>query len=571
MSTICLRRSRPSSRVVDATSTTAQITEYNYDVASSTGFLDRHGDKILQAWASEASRAASARGLSDVELKNLMPVCLAALTGGADEEVLMRHIESHLSDRIRWGFEVAEVVEEFAILERCIFSCAATAPTDERPSPDELARIFLALQNIMVRTTDSFQVHMQLDEQREKRYLRQLRTLADKALHTPAAPLGGHLKEMLAVIMEAMAAQCAALFLYDPQSELLVTQAAVGLAEDDLQEIMTSLDPATVTGLMATSEEPVAIDDVAATELVVSDGLRRSGIHSLLGVRLPRRDRIRGVMYVGTRVQGPFSTRELRRIEALGEGMTLHLENGQLHAELRLRIEELEAERALRERFTAILAHDLRGPLASAKMSAHTLVRLGDRAARPDIVGRIERNLERVDLMIRDLLDVSRMEAGQRLPLNIDWCDLREVAEDVVQDLEAQHGPRFAIEADGEVRGMWSRDELRRALWNLVVNALKYGRGDTQIAIRLARRGGDARVSVHNFGDPIPAEYREHIFDVFSQRRRAPQAGESWGLGLAFVRACAEAHGGAVEVESDKEMGTTFTITLPFDARPHQK
>lgn len=540
-------------------------------MASSTGFLDRHGDEILKTWASEASRAASARGLSDVELKNLMPVCLAALTGGADWKVLMRHIESHLSDRIRWGFEVGEAVEEFAILERCISSCAAMAPADERPSPDELARIFIALQSIMVRTTDSFQVHMQLDEQQEKRFLRQLRTLADQALHAPGAPLGEHLKEMLAVIMEAMAAQCAALFLYDPRSELLVTQAAVGLAEDDLQEIMTSLDPATVTGLMAASAEPVAIDDVATTELVVSDALRRSGIHSLLGVRLPQRDRIRGVMYVGTRVQGPFSTRELRRIEALGEGMTLHLENGHLHAELRLRIDELEAERALRERFTAILAHDLRGPLASAKMSAQILVRLGDRAARPDIVARIDRNLERVDLMIRDLLDVSRMEAGQRLPLNIAACDLREVAEDVVQDLEAQHGPRFVIEAEGDVRGMWSRDELRRALWNLIVNALKYGRADTQVAIRLARRGGDVRVSVHNFGDPIPDEHREHIFDVFSQRRRAPKAEESWGLGLAFVRACAEAHGGSVEVESAAGVGTTFTVTLPLDARPSQK
>lgn len=540
-------------------------------MASSTGFLDRHGDEILKTWASEASRAASARGLSDVELKNLMPICLAALTGGADLKVVMRHIESHLSDRIRWGFEVGEVVEEFAILQRCISSCAASAPADERPSPDELARIFLALQSIMVRTTDSFQMHMQLDEQREKRYLRQLRTLADQALRTPGAPLGEHLKAMLAVIMEAMAAQCAALFLYDSRSELLVTRAAVGLAEDELQEIVTSLDPATVTGLMATSEEPVAIDDVATTELVVSDALRSSGIHSLLGVRLPRRDRIRGVMYIGTRAQGPFSVRERRRIEALGEGMTLHLENGQLHAELRLRIDELEAERALRERFTAILAHDLRGPLASARMSAQTLVRLGDRAARPELVARIERNLERVDLMIRDLLDVSRMEAGQRLPLNIDWCDLREIAEEVVQDLEAQYGPRFAIEADGEFRGMWSRDELRRAVWNLAVNAVKYGRADTQVAIRLARRGGDVRLSVHNFGDPIPAEHREHIFDVFSQRRRAPQAGESWGLGLAFVRACAEAHGGNVEVESATEEGTTFTITLPFDARPHQK
>ncbi|MFY0537523.1 hypothetical protein [Nannocystis pusilla] len=73
-------------------------------------------------------------------------------------------------------------MEEFAILERCIADCARRSPPTERPSEEELARIFLTLQSTMVRTADVFQEHMRLDEQREKRYLRQLRTLADEAL-----------------------------------------------------------------------------------------------------------------------------------------------------------------------------------------------------------------------------------------------------------------------------------------------------------------------------------------------------------------------------------------------------
>ena len=81
----------------------------------------------------------------------------------------------------------------------------------------------------------------------------------------------------------------------------------------------------------------------------------------------------------------------------------------------------------------------------------------------------------------------------------------------------------------------------------------------------------DVRLSVHNFGEPIPSELSEHIFDAFSRQRAAPQAGESWGLGLPLVRACAEAHGGKVAVESSPERGTTFTMTLPLDARPYQQ
>jgi signal transduction histidine kinase len=133
------------------------------------------------------------------------------------------------------------------------------------------------------------------------------------------------------------------------------------------------------------------------------------------------------------------------------------------------------------------------------------------------------------------------------------------------------YGARFAVVAEGAVRGMWSRDELGRALWNLGVNAVKYGRADAPVTIRLTQDGSSARLSVHNVGDPIPPEHRQHIFDAFAQQRAAPQAGESWGLGLPLVRACAEAHGGTVEVESASESGTTFTMTLPLDARPHQR
>lgn len=539
-------------------------------MAGSSDFLQRHHDEVLAAWANEARQAASARGLSEAELKNLMPLCLSALTGEADWGELMRHIQSHLSDRIRWGFEIAEVVDEFAILERCIADRVRASPPDERPSADELARVFLTLQSIMVRTAETFDEHMRLDEQREKRSLRRLQTLADEALRATEQPLAQPLKEMLAVIMEAMEAQCAALFLYDPQTELLVTRAAVGVAAEQLQEFASSLDPDSFPGRIAAHEEPTALDDVATTELVVSDALRSSGIHSLLRVRLPPRHRICGVMYVGIHERRAFCSRESRRIEALGEGLTLHLDNARLHAELRERIGDLERERGLRERFVAILAHDLRGPLTSAKMSAALLNKLGGRATqRPDLVARIERNLERVDQMIRDLLDVSRIHAGQPMTLHLDWCDLREVAEEVAEELRAVHGPRFEVVAEEDVRGVWSHDELRRALWNLCVNAVKYGRTDTPVTVRLARERDSVRLSIHNFGDPIPAEAREGIFDLFTRRRTTPQMDESWGIGLAFVRACAEAHGGTIEVESAPEAGTTFTMTLPLDARPN--
>jgi len=238
---------------------------------------------------------------------------------------------------------------------------------------------------------------------------------------------------------------------------------------------------------------------------------------------------------------------------------------------LRQQVEELGIERELRERFVSILAHDLRGPLSAAKMSSELLIRRGDR---PDggraLAVRIERNLDRMDRMIRDLLDVSRVRGGQRLPLRLDQCDLGAVAEEVIEELSAAHGNRFELAKDEAVRGIWSHEDLYRALWNLGTNAVKYGVSDRPITTRVERTPDGVRASVHNFGNPIPPEKRARLFDLYSRLREG--SGSGWGLGLALVRACAEAHGGEAAIgESSEEAGTTFTIDLPADSRPFQQ
>ncbi|WP_434428001.1 ATP-binding protein [Nannocystis pusilla] len=377
------------------------------------------------------------------------------------------------------------------------------------------------------------------------------------------------LQEAMQIIREAMGADAAALLLYEPETRNLVTRAVVGDAGSELQEFAASVDLDSFTGQVAAHAEATVVDDVVTTELEVSDALRFSGIHSLLGVRLPRHRRFLGIMYIGVHERRSFTNREIRRLEALGEGLTIHLDNAKLHAELRKRLVEVETERKLRERFTAVLAHDLRGPLTTAKMSAQLLKRVDNGGEqRPELIDRIERNLDVIERMIHDLLDISRLRAGQPLPLHIDWCDLRTLAEEVVADLQLVHGPRFAVEGAHDVCGMWSRDELKRALWNLAENGIKYGAPGAPVTIRLVRRLHEAEVQVHNSGPAIPTANREHIFDPFAQGRAAPQVAESWGLGLALVRACAEAHRGAVSVESDEHVGTTFTMVLPLDARP---
>lgn len=541
-------------------------------MASVAKMVRDHEAEILRDWLEQAGRAASARGLRGPEFSNMVPRLLAAFGEGDGAARRTALVTSHVSDRLRQGFDLAEIVEELAILGRSIASTWRDRPPSERPAPDDVQRMHDEIARATTIVTSTFVDHMLQEEQTEKRYRRLLQQLASEALQPDAAPFRSRVREVLSLVQEAMGAESAALLLYEADTQRLVTAAATGAAEGALQRYATSLDPSSFAGRL-TSADSAARSDAVSTELEVASTLRDSGIRALLGTRLPPLRALLGVVFVGRFDPRPFSDREVRRIEALGEALTLHLDNAKLHAELQARVAALEEERALRERFVAVLAHDLRGPLTTAKIAAQALARrpelLGTRC---DLATRIARGIDRADRMVGDLLDANRIRAGERLALDVAPAELVAIASDVVEELRAIHGDRFAIEGDVRVEGWWSAPDVRRALWNLVVNAVKYGAPDGPITIRVARTGRDrVEASVHNAGPPIPVVDQVHLFEPYARTLSAQAIGpRGWGLGLTLVHGCAEAHGGRVKVESALAEGTTFTVELPIDARPFQ-
>ena len=181
---------------------------------------------------------------------------------------------------------------------------------------------------------------------------------------------------------------------------------------------------------------------------------------------------------------------------------------------------------------------------------------------------RITDAVERTDRMISDLLDASRVEAGERLPLKLESFDLRRLAEEVCEELSLRHGSRFALESTGATTGFWSRECLRRVLENLLSNALKYGDPQAPITTRIVRVDEHVLLSVHNHGTLIPVEEQERLFQPFSRSGAAQASGKrGWGLGLTLVQGLVEAHGGMVKLESYPKEGTTFTVDLPVDPR----
>jgi signal transduction histidine kinase len=224
-----------------------------------------------------------------------------------------------------------------------------------------------------------------------------------------------------------------------------------------------------------------------------------------------------------------------------------------------------------RDQFFATVAHDLRNPLSAAQASAALIARNPHAEGVTGWATRIVDNISRADRMVRDLLDAMRVQTGARLALEIKPCDLVEVVRQSLDRFQTEAGERLVLVAEAPVRGHVAPDALLRAVENLTSNALKYGAPSRPITVTVSETHGRGIITVHNEGPAIPPENRETLFRAFQRLTEAEMSGKSgWGLGLAQVRAVAEAHGGSIGVDSLPDRGTTFIIDIPLDARPYQ-
>ncbi len=231
----------------------------------------------------------------------------------------------------------------------------------------------------------------------------------------------------------------------------------------------------------------------------------------------------------------------------------------------------------IREQFVATLTHDLRNPIGAVKGAAEEIhevlkEKLSDAsvADATDLCDRILRSAKRADRMIQDMLDASVVQTGERLNLQLTSCNVADIVAKAVAELPAKMKSRLKVESQ-PVDGWWDAEAMQRSVENLVSNAFKYGDASRPVTVTVGHAHERVMISVHNFGNPIPSESRENIFQVFRRTESAQKgAAKGWGIGLALARTTAERSGGSLGVESSLEKGTTFTIDVPQDSRPYQ-
>ena len=233
-------------------------------------------------------------------------------------------------------------------------------------------------------------------------------------------------------------------------------------------------------------------------------------------------------------------------------------------------VEFSEAHADIQQKFINTLTHDLKTPITGAKMNIDLILRQPDGSGGPSgYAKRAIVSLSRLEAMIHDLLDASRVRAGEHLQLQFIQCDLEKMAREIVDEMTVIHGDRFVLDSNGALLGNWGYDGLRRAIENLLGNAVKYGSPDAPITLSLRRANTAVLVTVHNEGPHIS---KGDVALLFQQYRRSKSAQEGtqtgWGLGLTLVKGVVEAHKGKVRVESGEEKGTSFILEIPFGEAP---
>ncbi|MBX5451348.1 ATP-binding protein [Thermogemmatispora sp.] len=272
-------------------------------------------------------------------------------------------------------------------------------------------------------------------------------------------------------------------------------------------------------------------------------------------------------------LEGPFFAAFLDQAAAIIERARLRREG--------LQLELLRQTDALRTALLSSVSHDLRTPLASIKAAASSLLQediAWDEESRRSFALTIEREADRLNRLVENLLDMSRIEGGALKPEK-EWYPLDELVHDVLLQLQPLlQQRRIHIELEEDLPPVpIDYLQLSQVMTNLIENAVRHTPADSPIEIEARRRDGYVQVSVADRGPGIPPADLERIFDKFYRVRRGGGASGGGGgggraggtgLGLAVCKGLVEAHGGRIWAENRPGGGAIFHFTLPLNDQP---
>lgn len=532
-------------------------------------FLRMNREEILSCWEQAVREfpAARAQKLGKLALRNSIPELLLRMAdliaSGLDSRDVQARFpdpspEVHAIERFKSGYELREVVAEYATLRKVVFetwSRREAGPGGPKASATDALQIINEVLDLAAMTAIA-----KFTRERE-RTLEALDRISRVAL--VADDLDAFAPELLRVLVDAApSVHWAALLLRD--GDRLTLRGQVGLDADAVKDFSVAIGEG-FAGRVAAEGRPILLrstghDDVPpdSTTALVSVADQRT----LYGVPLQNGGELLGVAFMGSRDALEFPEGEQELLRALAVRASALLVQKKL-------IRSLEEAARRKDEFLAMLAHELRNPLAPIRTAVAFLrfpgLGEGERARAHAVIDRQSSHLAR---LVDDLLEVSRITRG-RIELRKEPLDSASVvahAVEVAKPLMEARNHTLTVEVPAVAPWlMGDPARLAQVLGNLLSNAAKFTDPGGQIQLTLSSEAADVVFRVRDSGVGIPQDMLEKVFDLFVQvDTTLDRAQGGLGIGLTLVRSLVELHGGSVAAYSQgRGKGCEFVVRLP--------
>jgi signal transduction histidine kinase len=328
-----------------------------------------------------------------------------------------------------------------------------------------------------------------------------------------------------------------------------------------------------VGGRVVEARAPFQVPDITAEgayKVHIRDILIRAGYRALLAVPLIREERVIGAFLVGRKSPGEFARETVDLLTTFASQSALAIENARLFHQLEQKSRELEDASRHKSQFLANMSHELRTPLNAILGYTELIVDrvYGEVPDKIDeVLDRVQKNGRHLLGLINDVLDLSKIEAGQ-LTLHLSDYSFSDVVQEVVSSvgsLAAEKQLKLTVDVAPELpTGRGDERRITQVLLNLVGNAIKFT-DKGKVTVQINASDGAFVAAVADTGPGIDKQDQERIFEEFQQSDSALTKGRTGtGLGLAIAKRIAQLHGGRIWVESTLGKGSTFYLRIPF-------
>jgi signal transduction histidine kinase len=389
--------------------------------------------------------------------------------------------------------------------------------------------------------------------------------------------LAAVLSTIVAKAVQLSNTEAGAIYVYDDLAQQFQLRATHGMSDELIGAIadrQTDLGDTTI-GEAAERREPIQIANLSeAPRSPLVDIVLAAGFRALLVVPLLRPDRIFGALVVRRRQPGLFPKETVDLLQTFAAQSVLAIQNARLFSEIEEKSRQLEVASQHKSQFLANMSHELRTPLNA--ILGYTELMLDQIYGEvPDkmrgVLDRVQSNGRHLLGLINDVLDLSKIEAGQ-LTLTLANYSLEDVVHGVVTAVESLATEKqLALKLDVPRNLPAGRGDERRiaqVLLNLVGNAIKFTEKG-EVAIAASASNGSFSIAVRDTGPGISPADQVKIFEEFHQAdNSATKTKGGTGLGLSIAKRIVEMHGGRIWVESTLGSGATFSVSLPVKVQP---